>query len=470
MKRLTVLFLCLFLCLALTAAPVHADVAPPEQPPGANPGPGNENTQVSMQSESVLIDVQAKTSTGSLGTALVTADFDMLNTGSQDESMDVRFPLSGNDGFDHYPEISDFRASVNGTAVSSQRTTGKDPFGFDNDVAWAAFPVKFPAGQVTHLRVTYSLAASGLAPDVWFYYILSTGAGWKDSIGSAELTVRLPYPVNNENFMGSSIAGRSATLAGAAISGNEVKWTYTHLEPTTANNFIFTLVQPSVWQQVLSDQEAVAQAPKDGEAWGRLGKMYKQLLFSPKQRGFRLDLLADDPGAQQLLELSKQAYAQAVSLKPKDPLWHAGYADLLGYSAYWAGLEGLNTNAVAVQALSEIRQALKLAPSDPTVNQIAQELTSYFPDGMISNGASYDYPWLTATPTAAAEIMLPQLSSTPAAAEAQTPAAPTLPVSVTEAAPTSTASGPAASKPLLPLCGSAFLLPVVGLLVWRRRR
>jgi len=49
--------------------------------------------------------------------------------GSQNETMDVRFPISGNDGFENYPEISDFQASVNGSAVNTHRTTGKDPFG-----------------------------------------------------------------------------------------------------------------------------------------------------------------------------------------------------------------------------------------------------------------------------------------------------------------------------------------------------
>ena len=144
MKRLTILLVFFFLFTVTT--PVHADVAPPEQPPGANPGPGSQTTQVRMAAESVVIDVQAKAPTGSLGQALVTADFTMHNTGSQNETMDVRFPISGNDGFENYPEISDFQASVNGSAVNTHRTTGKDPFGYDDSVPWAAFAVTFTNG------------------------------------------------------------------------------------------------------------------------------------------------------------------------------------------------------------------------------------------------------------------------------------------------------------------------------------
>jgi hypothetical protein len=467
MKRLTILLVFFFLFTVTT--PVHADVAPPEQPPGANPGPGSQTTQVRMAAESVVIDVQAKAPTGSLGQALVTADFTMHNTGSQNETMDVRFPISGNDGFENYPEISDFQASVNGSAVNTHRTTGKDPFGYDDSVPWAAFAVTFPAGQDTNIRVTYSLEASGFTPNIWYYYIFSTGAGWKESIGSVKLTVRLPYPVNPENFLGCSIAGKEMTLAGSTMTGDEISWSYTNLEPTTADNFILTMVQPSVWQNVLQDQAAVKQNPPDGEAWGMLGKLYKKLLFSAKA-GFRSTSLADDKGAQELLTLSKQAYGQAVSLKPKDPLWHAGYANLLGYSAYWAALEGQNTTTDAVQAINEIRQALKLAPGDPTVDQIATEILLYFPDGMTSNGTGYDYPWLTATPTVLSETASPLLTSTPLssqvvpATEMVTTVIPTsTPISQVE--PTATAT--ATSKPLLPICGAA-LLPLAAVLLVRR--
>ncbi len=41
----------------------------PAQPPGSNPQPGNETTQVHMQAESVLIDVQATAPSKSLGQA-----------------------------------------------------------------------------------------------------------------------------------------------------------------------------------------------------------------------------------------------------------------------------------------------------------------------------------------------------------------------------------------------------------------
>jgi tetratricopeptide (TPR) repeat protein len=467
MKRLSIV-LVFFLLLAVTA-PVHADVAPPEQPPGANPGPGSETTQVRMQSESVLIDVQAKAPAKSMGQALVTADFTMHNLGSQDETMDVRFPISGNDGWQNYPEISDFQVSVNGNTVDTWRTTGSDPFGFDDTVPWAAFTVTFPAGQDTKIKVTYTLEASGSTPDVWFYYIFSTGAGWKDSIGSAEMTVRLPYPVNEQNIVRNSVADYGITTGGGTISGNEMHWSFTNLEPTAKDNFKIELVQPSVWETVLDDQAAVAQNPNDGEAWGMLGKQYKQLLESSKGRGFRTYHIATDFGAQNLYALSQQAYDKAVTLKPKDPLWHAGYADLLGFYAYYGNQEQLDTTADAVHALSEIRLALKLAPGDDTVNQIANMLTAFFPEGMISNGAGYNFPWLTVTPTAPEAVVLPLIDATPTPPETIT----AVQTAVSKPVPTATqppAATQAAAKPKLPFCGAVVLpLGAVLLALWLRK-
>jgi hypothetical protein len=88
---------------------------------------------------------------------------------------------------------------------------------------------------------------------------------------------------------------------------------------------------------------------------------------------------------------------------------------------------------------------------------------------MIANGAGYEYPWLTETPTAPAEIVLPQFTPTPAvfatqeatAIEMATTSVPI--ISTAESTPT----GQTASKPLLPICGAG-LLPLAGVVLVRR--
>ena len=458
MKRL-VIALVLIILLAFPSI-VKADVAPPEQPPGTNPEPGSEVTQVRMVAETVLIDVLADAPEKSLGQAKVSADFTMHNLGDQSETMMVRFPISANDGFGHYPEIKDLLVKVGDTPVSVQKISGTDPNYGTDQVPWVEFTVTFPAGQDVKIQVDYTLEATGQMPFIWFNYIFSSGAGWKGTIGNADLIVRLPYAANNQNVVVNTDPDYIVTSLGGVITGNEIHWAYKDLEPTAEDNFKIEMVAPSVWQEVLKEQAYVAQNPKDGEAWGMLGKLYKQLTFSPKGRGFRSDI---DEGVRALYQLSQQAYEKAVTLKPDDPLWHAGYADLLGYYAYYANYFGVNTTEDALHAMREIQKALKLAPNDIQVQQIAGEIVYFFPDGMVQNGSSYNYPWLTATPipaTPTIEILtltetptpgLTAVSNTQAAAPPQT--------SVTSPVPS--------AKPILPFCGSILLFPLGLFLLWR---
>ena len=79
-----------------------------------------------MVSENVLIDVQRDTTPESLGSARITASFNMHNLGTADESMAVRFPISASNGRSEYPEITDFAVKVNGQAISYRRANYPD--------------------------------------------------------------------------------------------------------------------------------------------------------------------------------------------------------------------------------------------------------------------------------------------------------------------------------------------------------
>jgi hypothetical protein len=458
MKRL-LLAICV-LVLALIPTPAYADIAPPAQPPGSNLQPGVETTQVRMVAETVLIDVSAGTSSKSLGQAHVTADFTMRNLGDTAESMAVRFPVGANDGWFTVKEISGFRVKVAGKQVPTHRIQGEDPSRRGSEqVPWASFDVTFPPGQDVPVRVEYNLEASGEYPFAFFDYILSTGAGWKDTIGSADIIVRLPYDLNDENLLLDSpgVIMFGAT-PGGTIEGNIIRWHYDNLEPTTQDNFEVNLVTPSAWQSFLTEQENVRRNPADGEAWGRLGKVCKEMAYSSRGKGFRGGNM--DPGAEKLYEQSVAAYEKAVTLLPKDALWHAGYADLLSYHAYFAAFAGTDTTQESLHALREIQTALSLAPNDAKVQQIAEQVSWSVPDGMKQNGKTYDYPWLTATPMPKVPTPAPTrevaqaVPTDPAVAQDVTPTAET----VATRLPAATPAAPA--KPSLPICGGALLLPL----------
>ena len=457
MKRIVRIVVLVFILIAVcTPASVRADVAPPAYPPGSNPEPGSEITQVRMVAETVVIEVLQSDN----NQARVTADFTMRNLGTAAESMGVRFPLSADDGFGRFPEVRNLSVKVDGKTMTTRRIMAVDPvWGWGEDVPWAEFNVTFPPNQDVNIQVTYTLDGTGEYPFISYSYIFHTGAGWKDTIGSADLIVRLPYEANPYNVILDEQIGWSQTTTGGVFSGNEIKWRFEDFEPERENNFEISLVMPSAWRKVLNEQSNLQKDPNDGEAWGRLGKLYKEMFFY--RRGFRLDA-----GGQELYQLSVQAYEQAVTLKPDDALWHAGFADLLAVHAYYDTQEGTDSRAEMLRSMQEIDLAIGLAPDDSKVQEIAEKIYFLFPEAIQQLESGYDYLWLTATP----ELVLAQAEPTETPIEAaSTPPATAPPPAAESAVPAQEAEPtPAPATPKNPVCGTAFLIPFA--LVWFLRR
>jgi hypothetical protein len=459
-----------------------ADIAPPAQPPGSNLEPGYEATDVRMLAETVLLDVLAG-GEGSLGKAQVTADFSMRNLGAQSERMAARFPISANDGFSRYPELKNLQVKVNGKTVPTRRIRGEDPYYGANQVPWAEFDVAFPPGEDVNIRVSYQLDGTGYYPFTSFNYILSSGAGWKDSIGSADVVVRLPYPASTQNVLLSGDSGYWFTSQGAKLQGNEVRWHFDDLEPTGEDNLRVELVAPSLWQKVIQEKANLERNAQDGEAWGRLAKAYKESAFLPKE-------LRPDDGGRELFELSVQAYQQSIKLLPADADWHAGFAELYYWHYNTSRWGNPDDYSDALQAVELVKRAYELNRQSPK----ALELLQYFEwdEFVRREGESYDFLLLTATPT-------PQQSPTPLATltgtattqptdaptETTTPSAvvasPTVaPTQVPEdtpapAAEVASASPTAAANQqqdsgVLSVCGVALIVPLAGAVLLAGRR
>ena len=196
----------------------RADVAPPPPPEAGSILPGQQ-TQVRMEAETVLVEIAPAVGQGA-PKAAVTASFIMRNQGTQAEQMDVRFPLNllypsyqtdleicpyPEGG---YPEISDFSARVDGQPAQLTTLTeqvGNPDWGqaVKTVDCWATFPVAFPPGQEVRIEVRYTATGYfGWDVDslVEFPYVLVTGRDWAGTIGSAEITIRAPYDLNNLNL------------------------------------------------------------------------------------------------------------------------------------------------------------------------------------------------------------------------------------------------------------------------------
>ncbi len=280
--KLTGCFLIIFSLLFGEFQVGLADIAPPEQPPGGNPAPGVETTQVRMVNETVLIDVIPTTPEGTLGQAKVTVKFTMQNMGKESETLEVRFPLTSEYGtYYGNKEIANFKVKVNGGSVPTHK--------IDSDYSgsyagpWAEFTVTFPPGEVLEVEVSYYVDGMGEYPFIAFKYILETGSGWNGTVGGADVIVRFPYEVNPQNVIFDTEIGWSTTTPGGTIDGKEIRWHFEDFEPDTSSNFAISLVMPSVWRAILREKENLHKNSQDGEAWGRLGKLYKEIYFLQKR-------------------------------------------------------------------------------------------------------------------------------------------------------------------------------------------
>ena len=452
MKRVTIAFLVAAFCILPFR--VYADIAPPLNPPGTNLEPGTESTQVRMVAETVLIDVKDDRTPGSLGTAVITAVFSMRNLGTRDERMAVRFPISANDGRDRYPLVSGVVVRVDGSRVPTRNADYPDLRFPERTASWAEFDVSFPVEEDVRIEVAYSLEGSGYSPYAAYYYVLETGAGWKDTIGSADITLRLPYPASPQNIVLDLQIGWAETTPGGVLRGNEMQWHFGEFEPGTDGGIArmeFALVTPAAWRIVLNEREAVSRSAGDGEAWGRLGKAYKEIFLLTK--GFR-----EDVGGAELYGLSVEAYENSLVLLPDDAQWHAGFADLLAAHAYWARGGTGAPPAEIYRALEEIHTAMRLAPNDVKVLEIAERIFWLFPEAMPTTESGYDFAWLTQTPTSR-----PSVIPTARVDATITP-------NVVESAPVPSRTPSPAPRPISPSCGSAAMLPAaIAFWSWRRR-
>jgi hypothetical protein len=445
MKRILSALLLAVLCLAALPSVARADAAPPNQSAGSNPSPGSETTQVRMMAETVTIDVLADDPPQ----AHVSAFFTMRNLGSSTENLAVRFPLAASDPFSGFPEIRNVGIKVNDQITPFRRIQGPD-IGFkDQNVPWDEFDVSFAPGEDVQLKVSYDLDGTSRwepSSSTSFYYILSTGAGWKGTIGSAEIILRLPYNANPQNVnLGDDLQNAPQFV------GREAHWKFTELEPTTDNNLMFDIVKPAVWKQVVTELDNVLRNPQDGEAYGRLGKAYKQALFD-------IRFPRTDPGAGVIYLSSKDAYDKAVTLKPSDGLWHAGYAELLLDHYYYAHITDQPYTDDLNLGLKELDLACLLAPKDPKVLELISRYSWSFPNYIVKKSdGSLDFLSLTQTPQPAPGVTVPAV-----AVPTDTPIPPSQPATAAPTTPT--------PKPSSPICGGTALLLAVALIAWKSRR
>jgi hypothetical protein len=314
----------------------------------------------------------------------------MKNLGEESETLLVRFPISVNDGFFNFPEIDDFHVYADNIMLETDPLQMPGEHG--DTIQWVHFEVEFPPGEIVELEVDYTLDGTGEYPFVSYYYLLETGAGWNDTIGSGDIIVNLPYPATNKTVFIDSHLGWGGTTDSAILEGNQVRWHFENLEPTNQDNISIAMVWPSAWHKVELESQNVAANPNDGEAWGRLGKIYKEL--GKQRKTFR-----EDPGGEALFQLSLEAYENALEILPEDALWHAGLGDLLFWKYDWYITPKTEENRAGfLRGMEEFQIAYSLDPEDPYILSYIEDRYHYV-NMVYFDGEEYIFTWLNQTPT-----------------------------------------------------------------------
>lgn len=476
----------IFLFHPPTAA--HADIAPYyESPFGTNPKPEQETTQVRMVAEIVDMVVDAPTPS-SEGLVRVTAVFTMSNLGQATEHMDVGFPLAQGSEFGDlcgqnmikFKPITDLTAWVNGEQASTKKTYSELQFAPDSLPqrlpCWEYFPVSFPPAQNVIIRISYTGEPARNKRTLIAYayaYVLETGAGWLGTIGRADITIHLPYELNGYNYLG-------CRPDPCTMLKDKVQWHLKDFEPDQSYNIHASFLPPPLWQRILIERANVEKNPNDGEAWGRLGKAYKEAII--EDRGFR-----NGPEAEEMYRWSEGAYQKAIALLPEDADWHYGYAELLCHHAEWdTSPDDLDIEAWQACVL-QLKQTLDLQPDHAKANNLLQYISGFTIPLIDLSGPQPNYLILTPQPTTT-NTRLPQKTSSlsptlqpnspTAILTATTTATPTVAASASRPVqstptmmPTATPTpAPAGESSALFYLGVVVVLIVLALILWALRR
>ncbi len=289
-----------------------------------------------------------------------------------------------------------------------------NPKGADKPpLPWASFPVTFPAGKKTLIRVRYTvpLQTAVKGKELALYYIFQTGAGWAGPIGDAELVVNLPYPASEATLAVASpgslrlpYGGANALPAipaGVILEGNQARWTWKNFEPGAQDDFAAWLMDINEWQKLEAAKVRVQAQPEDGQAWLELAGIYRSLATG----GWNSPSIF----SQSYLQPGLGAYRKAAELLPEHPAPHAGLA-LLTLAPF------MKDKNAPPQVMQTVQDELSIARELEAKNPALAEGTGI--SSLMVEDVLDIYAYNSATATAEAAPFV-----TPMASETATPSA-----------------------------------------------
>ena len=339
----------LFTMLIASGQTASADVGIPPAHPGSSLTPKNIRTNVQMVSEEVDIIIQDDPYQ-----AVVNAEFQMRNNSSQEEAIEVWFPLGERQMYGKeltIIQVEDFHARVNGI---DQEIIIEDVDEWE--LVWAHWPVVFPANTGVDIEVSYTLSPAALPPPHWysqFSYLLETGAGWSGRIERAVISVELPFPLDGlDRLLGN---GSPVIIQPEGYFKNEsqIYWVFTDFEPTSAENIDVRMLDPEIWRELLSYQEILESDPASWENHYQLAVNLNKWINAQKNALYYG--LINSPG--NLLAVQQTAGASFRKTIELDPPDATRYQSVLGF---------FRSNPALIES--------------PELHNLFQEALGYFPE------------------------------------------------------------------------------------------
>jgi hypothetical protein len=203
-----------------------------------------------------------------------------------DTTIVVGFPAqaSANATFDP-TQFSAFRMLVDNKPVVLAPGTADVVYGdAPRTINWYTFELTLKPDEKKELTAEFTQdLGDGLFPR--FTYGTLVGNRWKNSIGSARITVNFPTETTGEQFV-------ALDPEIPDFDGKKLTWLWQSHRPAADPGVTF--IRPSTWQTLLDKRAAAAQNPDDANAQLELGRVYQTLAAqeSPRRDNFLAQAVA----------------------------------------------------------------------------------------------------------------------------------------------------------------------------------
>ncbi len=205
-----------------------------------------------------------------------------------DLQIPVGFPSWAGDPYVFDPtQLGSFTVSIDGQKIKTLNPSraALNIGGVVRTVDWYTFTLSIAGDEKRTVRFDFNQdLGNSVLPR--FVYGLVPAADWKNSIGSARITLNLPTMTTLDQVV-------AADPPNPTFNGTSVTWLFTNHEPPI--NPSLTIIRPTLWDDLNNKRRTVQQNPSDANAHAALGGLLRQFaqIDSPRSDSFYAQAVAE---------------------------------------------------------------------------------------------------------------------------------------------------------------------------------